>query len=78
MAPINQAINQAINTTRGTAAEAIAMLLTAETRRCDMFRDTVNQFIVAPVLAVRATAAHCLLPIHSRPSVLRVERKSNL
>lgn len=59
MAPINQAIN----TTRGTAAEAIAKLLVADTSRWDMLRDTVNQLIVDPVLAVRATAARCLLAI---------------
>lgn len=59
MAPISQAIN----TTRGTAAEAIAKLLVADTSRWDMLRDTVNQVIVDPVLAVRSTAAHCLLAI---------------
>ena len=59
MAPINQAIN----TTRGTAAEAIAKLLIADASRWDMLRDTVNQLTVDPVFAVRATAAHCLLAI---------------
>ncbi len=59
MAPISQAIN----TTRGTAAEAIAKLLIADKCRWDMLRDTVSQLLVDPVLAVRATAAHCLLAI---------------
>ncbi len=57
------AINQAINTARGAAAEAIAKLLFAERNRWDLVKDTVHRLAEDPVLAVRATTAHCLLAI---------------
>ncbi|MYF79374.1 MAG: ATP-binding protein, partial [Chloroflexi bacterium] len=59
MAPVTQAIN----TARGSAAYAIAKLLYADVNRWNQFRDTVHQLAVDPVLAVRSTAANCLLAI---------------
>ena len=59
MAPVNQAIN----TARGAAALAIAKLLYADDSRWNLFRDAVHSLVVDPVLAVRSTAANCLLAI---------------
>ena len=59
MAPINQAIN----TSRGTAAEAISKLLFADLTRWGTLRSTVHRLAEDPVLAVRSTAAHCLLAL---------------
>ena len=61
MAPINQAIN----TSRGAAAEALARLLFADRSRWDMLKDTVHRLAQDRVLAVRAAAAHCLLALLS-------------
>lgn len=59
MAPVTQAIN----TARGSAAYAIAKLLYADVNRWNQFRDTVHRLAADPVLAVRSTAANCLLAI---------------
>ena len=65
MAPVNQAIN----TARGAAALAIAKLLYADDSQWNLFRDAVHSLVVDPVLAVRSTAANCLLAIlKSNPS----------
>lgn len=61
MAPVSQAIN----TARGSAADAIAKLLYADRDRWNLFRETVHQLTADPVLAVRSTAANCLLAIQS-------------
>ena len=61
MAPVSQAIN----TARGSAADAIAKLLYADRSRWSLFRETVHQLTADPVLAVRSTAANCLLAIQS-------------
>ncbi len=59
MAPVNQAIN----TARGSAAEAIAKLLYADTTRWSVLQDAVHQLVADRALAVRSTAAHCLLAV---------------
>ena len=59
----NDPISQAINCSRGAAAEAIGKLLFANIRRWAVFQNTVERLVEDPVLAVRSAAAHCLLAI---------------
>ena len=56
-------INQAINTARGTAADAISKLLFADKERWDFLEPTVNQLVADPILAVRSTAVLCLIAV---------------
>lgn len=56
-------INQAINTARGTAAEAISKLLFANRKRWRTVEETVLQLVADPILAVRSTAVLCLIAI---------------
>ena len=56
-------IDQAINSTRGTAAFALASLLFADRDRWPRLRPTVELLVVDPVLAVRSVAVSCLLAI---------------
>ena len=59
MAPINQAINSA----RGAAADALAELLLADTSRWDSLKPTVEQVVGDRVLAVRSVAVNALFAI---------------
>ena len=53
-------IDQAINSARGVAAEAIAQLLWHDQNRWASFRSAVEQLVQDSVLAVRAVAVQCL------------------
>ena len=61
--PGAEAITQAINSSRGTAAMAIARLLFADDRRWHRLKSTVDVVITDHVLAVRAVGVRCLLAI---------------
>lgn len=56
-------INQAINSDRGRAAQALATLLFADRERWPTLKPTVERLIVDPVLAVRSVAVECLLSV---------------
>ena len=56
-------INQAINSDRGSAAQALATLLFADRERWATLQPTVERLIVDPVLAVRSVAVECLLSV---------------
>ena len=59
MAPIDQAINSA----RGEAAGALALLLSADSSRWETLRPTIERLVEDRVLAVRSVAVNCLLAI---------------
>ena len=59
MGPVGQAINSA----RGTAADALADLLLADTSRWDYLKPTVEQVVGDRVLAVRSVAIKALFAI---------------
>ena len=59
MAPLTQAINS----TRGAAAEELARLLFADRSRWEILRPTVERLVIDRVLAVRSVAVRCLLAI---------------
>ena len=56
-------IGQAINSDRGSAASTIADLLAADSNRWSIFKSTVEQLVIDPVLAVRSVTARGLLAI---------------
>ena len=56
-------IDQAYNSARGAAADALASFLFADTRRWDSVKPTIEQLITDRVMAVRSTAVECLLAI---------------
>lgn len=57
------AVSQAINSARGTAARSIAALLFARPDRYADLSKAVQSLCGDPVLAVRSTAAECLIPL---------------
>lgn len=59
MAPINQAIN----TSRGQAALALARLLFADKSRWELLKPTIAQLVGDKVLSVRSVAVQCLLAV---------------
>lgn len=56
-------INHAINTARGAAAMELARLLSADTRRWEILKPTVERLVEDEVLSVRSVAVRCLLAI---------------
>ncbi len=62
-APGAEAITQAINSSRGAAAIALARLLFADSSRWSSLKPTIEVLVTDRVLAVRAVAVRCLLAI---------------
>ncbi len=58
-----EAINQAINSSRGAAAMALAQLLFANRERWSSLKVTVTELVGDPVLAVRSVAVECLTAV---------------
>ncbi|MXX65638.1 MAG: hypothetical protein F4Z40_01165 [Chloroflexi bacterium] len=68
------AITQAINSVRGVVAKELGRLLIADPNRWEVVAYAVNRLVADPVLAVRSTAARCLLAIieFDRPLALNL------
>ncbi|MDE2932735.1 MAG: hypothetical protein OXS47_02555 [Chloroflexota bacterium] len=62
-APGTEAINQAINSSRGAAAVALAQLLYTNRERWSSLKVTVTGLVADPVLAVRSVAVECLTAV---------------